>query len=160
MTIKVTKAGISTVITGAANVDKVWTRERNADTDTKFREAFTSADPRGPTLHGWEIHWLRRRTEQMGGGEEDDYDTFRIRGYYAWKDEGESDVDNSSDAWDVILEAVMIEFNGSQTLGGAVQHSEPVELLQNIYVEAYGTFCHFAELELETRTRRSGVSYS
>jgi len=154
------KAAIAAVISGSSRTDKVWTRERNPETDQKFRDAFTSTDARGPTLHGWTVHWLRRETEQLGCGEEDDYDTFRVRGYYAWKDDGERDSNNSSDAWDAIVEGVLTEFAGEQTLGGEVDHMDPASLTQNTYVEAFGTFCHFAEMELTTRTRRSGITYS
>jgi len=160
VTIATTKTAIAAVLTGVTRTDKVWKRERNCDTEAKFLEAFASDDARGKTLHAWEIHWLRRDSEQVGAGEEDDFDTWRVRGYYAWKDDGERDSDNSSDAWDLVVEAVLTAFNGEQTLDATVNHTDPVTLVQNSYVEAYGRFCHFAEMELSTRTRRSGVTYS
>ena len=160
MTTATKKTAIAAVISGASGTDKVWTRERNPVTESAFRAAFTSQSSRGPVLHAWEVHLLRGETEQMGSGEEDEYDTFRIRGYFAWKDDGESDTDNSSDAWDVIVENVRAEFRGEQTLDGTVDHCEPITLVQNTYVEAFNTFCHFAEFELTTRTRASGITYS
>lgn len=77
------KDAIAAVVEGASGTDKVWTRERNPITEAAFREAFTSQSSRGPVLHAWEIHLLRAETEQMGGGEEDEYDTFRLRSYLA-----------------------------------------------------------------------------
>lgn len=159
MTTATTKDAIASVISGASGTDKVWTRERNPITEAAFREAFTSQSSRGPVLHAWEIHWLRSETEQMGCGEEDEYNHYRLRGYLAWKDDGEADTDNSSDFWDTVLENVRAEFRGEQTLDGTVEHCEPITLTQNIYVEAFKTFCHFAEFELSTRTRVS-VTYS
>ena len=154
------KTAIAAVLSGVSGIGRVWKRERNPIDRATFKEAFVSHDTRGRVLSGWEIHLLRAWTEQMGSGEEDEYKVYRIRGYCAWKDDGERDADNSSDAWDTTIDGVRAAFRGEQTLDGTVEHTEPVTLNQNTYVDWYGVFCHFAEFELETRSRASGVTYS
>lgn len=146
------RAAIKTTLAAVASSGVVHEYARYAK-NQKAMVAFyqdNSAGANGP-VRGWHIRRVSRRQSAPGVGRLIVTTRWEIEGYRSVEDG-----DASEQAFDELIEAVILAFDADDKLGGAIdtaitREAAGMQLETNEYVMFGGVLCHRARLALITR---------
>jgi hypothetical protein len=144
------KAAIKTLmVNGVAGLTSsmVHTRRRYpvGTNEAGVEDVFAADDTK---LHAWEIEeeGFSSRWGALNHAAHRDTETFAIRGWYGFDDDG-----NSEGTFAAVLEDVIEALNADHTLGGTVRsHATPQLRAYDVRTKV-GRTCHYAELSLAVR---------